>query len=331
VLQFLPRLRAEGHTCVVSHSRPDKYEHSPWLGFRLSQKTRRLNRWLDVQRARFGRFDVVFIERELFHDPTWNMEERFRHVAKRIVLDVDDGIFLTYPEKFAKLAAMADCVIAGSHILAAKCREHSSHVVVVPTCVDCDRYPVKRHSDVPKPVIGWTGTSSNLRYLKMIEPALSLLAKRRPFDVAVIADEAARDNLPQIPGVNVRLLPWREETETADLLNFDIGVMPLPDEDWARYKCGLKLIQYMAAGLPTVASPVGVNPTIMRPNETGYLASTVDEWVEALDRLLADSRLRATFGQAGRQVAERDDSVSSNCDAWRIAVEDCRAGSRPSS
>jgi glycosyltransferase involved in cell wall biosynthesis len=320
VLQYLPRLRAAGHLCIVAHSRPEKYEHWSLIGFRASQRARRLSRWLDVQRARWGRFDVVFLERELFNDPTADYEHQFRRVAKRMVLDVDDGIFLTWPDKFAKTAAMVDCVIAGSDLLAAECRRHTSRVAVVPTCVDLDRYPQKVHDERFRPTIGWTGTSSNLPYLTSIAGPLEQLARTREFGVGVISNEEAIRQLPSIPGVSVSGIPWHDATEGRDLLAFDLGVMPLPDEPWARFKCGLKLIQYMAAGLPVVASPVGVNPQILCEGQTGFLASTSDEWVVALEKLVTDVALRKRLGEAGRAVVQSRYSIAANFTAWTSAI-----------
>ncbi|MBX3442799.1 MAG: glycosyltransferase family 4 protein [Planctomyces sp.] len=320
VLPWVQRLRAEGHACVIAHSRPDKYEQWPWLGFRLSRRARRVGRWLDVFRLRLQSFDVVFLERELFHDGTFDIEEHVRAAARRLVLDVDDGIFLNWPEKFRKIASMADCVIAGSGLLAEECRRAASHVVVVPTCVDVSRYPVKQHSDPQRPVIGWTGTSSNLRYLRGLEPALAAVAARHTFDLDVIADAAAERGLPRIPGAPVRHRLWTPETEASDLLRFDVGVMPLDDGPWERFKCGLKLLQYMAAGLPTAASPVGVNPEILSPGESGFLAGTQAEWETALERLLTDGDLRARFGRAGRRLVEERYSIDAHWPAWRAAV-----------
>lgn len=320
ILQFLPLLEAVGHRCVVAHSLPDKYEQSPWLGFRLSQKARRWKRRLDLLRARWGRFDVVVIERELFNDPSSDMELAFRKTARRLVLDVDDGVFLRWPDKFASLAAAADQVVAGSDLLAQECCRHAGHVTVVPTCVETSRYRLKTHEARAVPVIGWTGTSSNLAYFHQIQEALQIVAAERDFELAIIADQAAHAVLPKIPGVQTRFIPWSAETETAALLQFDIGIMPLPDDAWSRFKCGFKLIQYMAAGLPTVASPVGVNPQITAPGVTGELATTTVEWVAALQGLMDDVERRKRYGSAGRRVVEDRYSVTANWPAWRAAV-----------
>ena len=169
-------------------------------------------------------------------------------------------------------------------------------------------------------MIGWTGTSSNLGYFAQVRDALAEVARVTPFELAIVADDAARNCLPEVPGVRTRFLPWSSDTETASLLEFDVGIMPLPDDDWSRFKCGFKLIQYMAAGLPAVASPVGVNPQIVLPGVTGELPSTWSEWVESLVTLLRDVDRRRRWGAAGRERTEARYSTTANWPAWRQAV-----------
>lgn len=324
ILQYIPRLMAEGHQCVVAHSWPDKYEQSPWLGFRLSRKARRWKRHVDRWRAMIGRFDVVVIERELFNDDTFDVELAFRKVAPRLVLDIDDGVFLKWPAKFEAIAGVVDHVIAGSDILAAECRKFAKAVSIVPTCVDVSRYEVKQHQRLDHtygvPVIGWTGTSSNLQYFSLVADALMDLGRLIPFKLIIVADEAARNLMPANPVVVPEFIPWSPESETSALLRFDVGIMPLPDDDWSRFKCGFKLIQYMAAGLPTVASPVGVNSQITVPEVTGELPATTAEWVAALHEILTEVERRRVLGAAGRKRVEERYSIEANWWEWRGSV-----------
>ena len=324
VLQYIPRLEAEGHKCVVAHSWPDKYEQAPWLGFRLSKRARRWKRHLDCWRAMISRFDVVVIERELFNDETFDVESAFRKVSPRLVLDIDDGVFLKWPAKFEAVAGIVDHVIAGSDILAAECRKFAKAVSVVPTCVDVTRYEVKHHQPLDHtcgvPVIGWTGTSSNLQYFSLIADALRDLGKLIPFKLIIVADEAGRHCMPAMPGLIPEFIPWSAEGETSALLRFDVGIMPLPDDSWSRFKCGFKLIQYMAAGLPTVASPVGVNSQITVPGVTGELPTTTAEWVSSLDELLTEVERRKVLGATGRKRVEERYSLQANWREWRGSV-----------
>lgn len=320
ILQYIPLLEAEGHECVVAHSWPAKYEQSPWLGFRLSQKARRWKRRKDLRTAASGQFDVVVLERELFDDDTCDLELAFRKIAPRFVLDIDDGVFLRWPKKFEAIAQAADQVIAGSNFLAEICRRHARFASIVPTCVDIHRYQLKSHAPNEVPVIGWTGSSSNLTYFSQISDALFQLGRLIPFELVIVADEAARGLLPAMPGIRPRFIPWSIDSETAALLQFDVGIMPLPDDDWSRSKCGFKLIQYMAAGLPTVASPVGVNRQITIPGVTGELASTTSEWVAALHELLTEVERRRQLGSAGRKRVESHYSLEANWPEWRVDV-----------
>ena len=323
VLQLVPHLRAAGHRCTVACSFPQKYDSLEWLGFRPSQWLKRAVRYAHLWRTRVARYDAVILERELFHDPTWDMERRFRKAAGTLVLDVDDAVFLNHPEKFPHLVEMSDLVIAGNRHLADWLAPLSDRVVVIPTCVDLDAYqPRPAACAANRPVIGWMGTAGNVAYLDVAVPALSSLARRYDFELRVIAgDRGVLDRLP-LDGVDVRFVRWNPATEAIDIQDFDIGLMPLTDDDWSRYKCGLKLLQYMAVGVPGVASPVGVNAEIIESGKNGFLARTPEEWESSLSRLLADAQLRRDLGQAARKTVEDRYSIAANLPRWIAAVEE---------
>jgi glycosyltransferase involved in cell wall biosynthesis len=153
--------------------------------------------------------------------------------------------------------------------------------------------------------VGWSGSFSTLPYLKLLAGALRRLAREEPFRLLVIGAEG-----PRVEGVEVESLPWRASTEVEDLSRMDIGVMPLPDNGWTRGKCGLKALQYMSLGIPTVCSPVGVNSRIISDDVNGFVASTEDEWVDRLGRLLRSPSLRARLSAPGRLTVEADYSSS---------------------
>ncbi len=321
ILQYLPRLRELGHTCVVAHSRPAKYTHWPWLGWRLSVRCREWLRWIDLQRARWERFDVIVLERELFDSPDSDWEAKFRKVTGRFVLDIDDGIFLKSPEKFARIAGLADVVIAGSELLAAECGRTARDVVIVPTVVDLDRYPYEPARLANSPVIiGWTGTRSNLAYLEILRSPLERLAKRHDFEWHVVTNAEGFQEIPQFAGVTTRAILWSEDSEIEVLGRFDIGVMPLPDDPWARYKCGFKLIQYMARGGAAVASPVGVNPEIALQGRAALLASTSEEWELQLERLLVSAAERGQLRALARERVDQHFSLQAVFPDWKRAV-----------
>jgi glycosyltransferase involved in cell wall biosynthesis len=321
VLGYVPHLRRLGHRVTVRPSHPPQYESWRGLGWRASQRLRRALRYVDLTMARWRRFDVVYVERELFDDDSWDMEERFRRVCGRLVLDVDDAVFLRHPEKFPRVAQMADVVIAGNPLLAQRVASVSRQVVIVPTVVDLERYQLKPpRQPGPRLTIGWTGTSGGFGYLRLIAGALRELARQREFELRVIANRWDASLAGELSGVNVRFVRWRQAAEIGDLHAFDVGLMPLDDSEWARYKCAFKIVQYMAVGVPAVASPVGANREILRDGENGLLAETCEQWVAALARLLDDEELRRRLAAAGRQTVERDYSVQAQFPRWLDAV-----------
>jgi len=149
------------------------------------------------------------------------------------------------------------------------------------------------------PVIGWSGSYSTVQHLDTLRSGLQRLAREVPFRLRVIGTPKY-----ELDGVDVEALPWRSETEVADLQRMDIGIMPLPDDKWSKGKCGLKALQYMALGIPTICSPVGVNTDIIQDGENGFIAGGEDEWVDKLARLLRSPELRRRLGLAGRSTVE---------------------------
>jgi glycosyltransferase involved in cell wall biosynthesis len=191
--------------------------------------------------------------------------------------------------------------MAGNPYLADYARQTNQNVSIVPTTIDTDKYKVVQRSYDERrvPVIGWSGSFSTVQHLDSLVGALKRLAQTEIFRLVVIGTPVYK-----IDGVDVEAMPWRSATEVSDLAQIDMGIMPLPDESWSRGKCGLKALQYMALGIPTVCSPVGVNSEIIQDGVNGFLADTEDEWVEKLKRLLHDKDLRARLGAAGRKTVE---------------------------
>ena len=171
-------------------------------------------------------------------------------------------------------------------------------VELIPTVVDTHRYRPRQARPNETPVIGWIGTPNTSRYLQPLLPVFKALQAR--MRVRVVAVGARSEDF---AGTPVETLPWSEETEVESIQQFDIGIMPLPDSPWERGKCGYKLIQCMACGVPVVASPVGVNTVIVNPGKNGLLARD-DEWEEHLTTLLQDPELRRSFGAQGRKDVE---------------------------
>jgi glycosyltransferase involved in cell wall biosynthesis len=315
ILAFLPYLRRLGHKCRVLSSFPPKYDFYPWLGFRPSQWLKRLVRRWHLLTTRVTRFDVFFLERELFDNDAWDFETQFRKASPRFVLDIDDGVFLRYPEKIERLARMSDLIIAGNRFLKEHLEPFNSNIVVIPTCVDIDVFVQKEERTHPDQlcVIGWMGTTFNLNYLKLVAPALRNLASRVEFELRLIAPESEPLAEIDLAGVNVQFVKWDADTEVQQLSACDIGMMPLfAEDDWNKYKCALKLVQYMSIGIVGVASPVGVNADIIQHGENGFVCSDVDEWEDVLFRLVQDPELRIKVGNAARKTIVDEYSIQAN-------------------
>jgi glycosyltransferase involved in cell wall biosynthesis len=230
------------------------------------------------------------------------------------VFDFDDAIFVSYRSpsngylsylKFASktktICRIASHVMVGNAYLADYARQVNDRVTVIPTTIDTEKYrvPPPGNSSGP-PVIGWTGSHSTVQHLDTLRGALKKLAERESFRLRVIGTPAY-----DCPPVDVEAMRWRADTELEDLSAIDIGVMPLPDDRWSKGKCGLKALQFMALGIPTVCSPVGVNTDIIQDDQNGFIAGTEDEWVEKLSRLLRSRELRQRLGHAGRVTVEQ--------------------------
>jgi glycosyltransferase involved in cell wall biosynthesis len=188
-------------------------------------------------------------------------------------------------------------------------------VEVIPSTVSLRSYPVRPESAhaASLPVVGWMGSHSSARYLSQVSGALARVHRRRPFRFLVVGAEGV-----EVPGVPTECRPWSAAGEVEQLWEMDVGIMPLPDEPWAQGKCAMKAIQYMGVGVPAVASPVGASSDLIANGVNGLLASTEDEWVDALDRLLGDAELRRRLGAEGRRTVEA--GFSAEVQAPRVAA-----------
>lgn len=260
------------------------------------------------------RYDLVVIEYELLPYFPALPERLLDWLGVPYVVDYDDALFHQYDQhskwwvrrllgkKIARVMRGARLVTAGNAYLADYARRAGAErIEIIPTVIDLQRYPRASAARPPNEIftIGWIGSPSTSNYLRAVAPALAEACAGRKARVRLIGSGPV-----DLPGVPVDVLPWNENTEVDMLHQFDVGIMPLPDEPWARGKCGFKLIQYMACGLPVVASPVGVNAEIVEHGVNGFLADTRDQWVESLKTLLLDSELRQRMGQASRQKVE---------------------------
>lgn len=294
------------------------------MGFRPSQLLKRSVRWWHWVRTRLQRFDVVFIDREIFDNTTTHMERRFRESCGRLVIDLDDAVFLRYPDKFDELMKLADLVVCGNRWLSEKVRPLNSRICHVPTCVDMDDYGERpwSKSGPAMPVVGWMGTAGNLKYLSVAAEALRTVAAELRFELRVVVPDASSLSQIDLSGVNVVHQPWIPSDEVRQLQEFDIGLMPLfPDQEWDIYKCGLKLIQYLAVGVPGIAAPVGVNSEILDEGRNGFAAQSTEEWVSGLRALISSRDMREQMGRRGRQTVTERYSIQANYPVLRDALQ----------
>lgn len=320
--QWEPLLRARGVEITFKPFETRELNAVLYKHGQLAEKLRLVlksfsRRFSEVRAAR--EYDAVYVLREaaLLGPPLF--ERWIARAGVPFIFDFDDAVFVPYvspsngylsylkfPGKTRSICRLAAHVMAGNEYLADYAREVNDRVTIVPTTIDTAKYTVEpRTQENEMPVIGWSGSHSTAQHLSTLRGALQRLAREERFLLRVIGAPGFK-----IDDVNIEALPWRPETEVAELRTFDIGVMPLPDDQWSRGKCGLKALQYMAVGVPTVCSPVGVNTEIIQDDENGLIASTEDEWVEKLTRLLRSAELRQRLGRAGRATVDARYSAS---------------------
>ena len=298
-IQYIPMLKNRGYSVCYIPRIPLK----PTNHFRKYCYFPILKRFLWLKRhfaLNFQSWDIIFVQR-LFID-----EHSLKKLTRKskLIFDFDDAIYLssidqTASTKAGNMVRYAHQVIISSPWLNDFCLEFGKNGVIIPTPVETDVILPESQKENITPVIGWIGSSWTTCYLKLLEPVLQKLSEEIDFQFLTVG--AKQDYT--IPGVNHKNLQWEFGIEAKALLKMDIGVMPLPDEDFARAKGGYKLYLYMAAGLPCVASPVGVNSSIIKNGENGFLATSQNEWLSCLTKLTQNKALRTKMGENGRTQA----------------------------
>ncbi|MFZ5552663.1 MAG: glycosyltransferase family 4 protein [Bacteroidota bacterium] len=266
-----------------------------------------------------NKYDIIFIQREAFMTGSVFFEKQFRKSRAKIIFDFDDAIwnldisdankklhFLKNPSKTSQIIQLSHLVFAGNPYLAEYALKYNPGVQVIPTTIETEKYIPKQENKNGTVCIGWTGSLTTMKHFQYAIPFLKKIKAEygSGVEIKVIGDKEYINEELGIKGI-----AWSSATEISDLQQFDIGIMPLPDDEWAKGKCGLKGLQYMAMGIPTIMSPVGVNTDIITDGENGFLASGDEEWQKKLKQLIDSTELRVKMGEKARQTVIEKYSV----------------------
>ncbi len=325
--QYLDFLRENGYDCKLSYllnAREDKAFYSKGKFVRkvfIYVKTllRRTGDWFGM-----NKYDIIFIFRDALMTGSTFFEKRFARSRAKIIFDFDDAIwlqnvsdankklsFLKDAEKTGTIIKLSHLVFAGNQYLSDYASRFNSNIVIVPTTIDTAQYlPSQNGREHQQVCIGWSGSFSTIQHFALAIPPLRRIKDKYGDKVKfkIIGDANYYCKELETQGV-----AWVASTELKDLSEIDIGVMPLPDDEWAKGKCGLKGLQYMALGIPTLMSPVGVNSEIIQHGVNGYLPASEDEWVEDISKLIESKECRVKIGNAGRDTVVNKYSV----EAWK--------------
>jgi len=316
--QYLDFLKLNGFELTYSNLLNEKEDLLFYSQGKLFQKIRIMLQSV-IQRRKdlrqIKKYDLVFMQREsLFLGSTF-FEKGVKKAGVPIIYDFDDSIWLAdtspgnkkwewlkSPEKIFKTVALADLVIAGNRYLAEKVRDHCKELIVIPTSIDTSIHrPIPALRNDETVVIGWSGSISTIKHFNLLVPVLQRIQQKYQEAVRfkIMADKTYVH-----PEIQVESCIWSAETEVEILNSFDIGIMPLPDDEWSRGKCGLKGLSYMACGVATVMSSVGINSEIINNGDNGLLATDEEDWFKALCRLIDNKTERNRLGEAGRKTVQ---------------------------
>ena len=317
--QFLPYLEKERFDVSVSPLFNEKYVYNLYSDQRAIKFLNPLGGYLKrISKSLFYHsYDLVWMEKEALPWIPQFIEKLLSKTSVPYVIDYDDAVFHRYDQhpnfllrnllsrKIEGIMARSTVVVAGNRYIADHAqRAGAQKVEILPTVLDLSRYRMKDTIDSPSFTIGWVGSPSTSRHIFVVAEALKDFCQKDNVEFRALG--ALQRDLDEIPG---KLIPWNAETETEELTRFDVGIMPLPDTPWERGKCGFKLIQYMAAGLPVIASPVGVNSEIVEHGVNGFLARDTKEWIKYFEVLKGRPDLGREMGARGRKKVEEKYSL----------------------
>lgn len=322
--QYFDFLKANGYHCHLSfiiNKEDDKVLYSPkhYLHKTFIAAKAAIIRLNDVLHR--NDYDIIFIFREAYLTGNILFERLLKKSRAKLIFDFDDAIWhldiseankkfdwLKHPGKTAEIISMVNLVFAGNEYLADYARHHNNNVVIIPTTIDTSEYkPVTLTKNETQVCIGWSGSITTIKHFEMAIPFLTTLKKKYgdKICIKVIGDGTYVNEPLQIKGIG-----WNKQDELKELGAIDIGIMPLPDDEWAKGKCGLKGLQYMALCIATVMSPVGVNSEIIENGTNGYLAANDQEWFDKISLLIENKTLRLQIAEAGHKTVEEKYSVN---------------------
>lgn len=325
--QYIPFLEQHGYRFDISNllsEKDDKNFYSPGNYFRkfliyLKTWKIRMRDW-----RRMNHYDIIFIYRDALVTGSTFFEKKFSKSKAKVIYDFDDAIwiqnvssgnrklaFLKNPAKTGKIISLCDLIFAGNQFLADYASQFNENIRIIPSTIDTDVYKRKPGNENKDTVcIGWTGSPTTVRHFITAIPILKRIREKfgKKVEFRIIGDSNY-----YCVELDTKGEAWSASTEVEDLSKFDIGIMPLPDDEWEKGKCGMKGLQYMGIGIPAVMSPVGANLEIIQDGVNGYLPRSEDEWVVRLSLLIEDKSLREKIGTAGRQTVIDRYSIS----AWK--------------
>lgn len=322
--QYIPFLEQHGYHFTYSFlisEQDDKFFYQPGFYFKKAGVLLKslAIRCKDVFRA--NEFDIVFIQREALMLGTSFFERLLAKKKAKLIFDFDDAIwfpnieggnkalsFLKRPSKTQEIIKVADKILAGNQYLADYAKTHNNNVDVIPTTIDLSYHHLNEQASSNEVCIGWTGSFSTLPYFELLLPVLGKLKKEFPqISFKIIVDEDK-----YYPEIDTQTTKWDKSTEIAELNKITIGIMPLPNDEWTRGKCGFKGLQYMSLKKACVMTAIGVNTEIIQSGVNGFLVQTDQEWYERLKTLIIDEQLRNHLAEQGYKTIQAHYSVEGN-------------------
>ena len=268
--------------------------------------------------TKLRKYDAILIYRAAAMVGPAFLERLINLSGRPIIYDFDDAIFLTHTSetnklfswakfagKTASICRLSDSVTVGNNWLADYARQNNPNVTIIPSSVDTNIYQPKKKKPREKVVVGWTGSSTSQTHLEMFAPLLREISEKYLIEIHVHSDRS-----PDLPDIAFVWHKWSVENEVEVISNFDIGIMPMPEDEWSLGKCSMKALLYMSLGVPTVCSDIGMNREVVRHGENGFLAKTNEDWLKRIGDLVNDADLRKRMGKEARKTVEENYSMT---------------------